>query len=324
MLQRAGSDANSGTEDQIIRAVVGAGTRDVVQSARGIQEYAVAEPSIAVITADDAKAGRLTVGPVDGSEPARTLVDNADIGQLQSSGRAGMFGFVARPLSGPDQDLVQLQLYDPTTGGELIKVVGFDGKPLAPQVWAFVPGTTAIVAQTEDASFFLIDPINGVPARPLGSHAMLHGFVDGTATLIVQDPGGYTAIDLVTGSASPLPVLDLGTSAAVYRLFDLPGDRGLVALLASLTGGNLRYSTVTISGTQVRPLYAPEPRSTWIQKVCLSPNGEYLAVETIPGDAIPDNYAFVLGYSKATTVFVEVSTGRSDRAVPGFAVHWCD
>jgi hypothetical protein len=324
VLQRAGSDANSGPEDQIVRTVVGAGTRDIVQSAQGIQEYAVAEPSIAVITADDAKAGRLTVGPVDGSEPARTLVDNADIGQLQSSGRAGMFGFVARPLSGPDQDLVQLQIYDPTAGGDLIKVVGFDGKPLAPQVWAFVPGTTSIVVQTEDASFFLIDPINGTPARPLGSHVMMHGFVYGTATMIVQDPGGYTAIDLVTGSASPLPVFDQGTTAAVYRLFDLPGDRGLVALVASLAGGNLRYSTVTLTSTRVRPLFAPEPPSTLIQQVCLSPNGEYLAVETIPADAVPDNYPFVLGYPKATTVLVEVATGRSDRAVPGFAVHWCD
>ena len=236
-----------------------------------------------------------------------------------------MFGFVVQPLSGPSQNLVQLRIYDPTAGGDLIKVVGLDGEPLAPQVWAFVPGTTLIVAQTDDASFYLIDPINGTPVRPLGSHATMHGFLHGTATRIVQDPGGYTAIDLVTGSSTPLRAIDQSDSAAIYRLIDLPSDRGMVALLASLTAdGTPTYSAATIKGSQIRPLYPPEPATTWIQKVCLSPNGEYLAVETIPDDAVLDNYAFVIGYPKATTVFVDVATGRSDDTVPGFSVNWCN
>ena len=113
------------------------------------------------MTSDAAGAGTLTVGPLDGSEPTQTLADNSDISQLKSSGPSGLLGFVLTPLSDPELTGVGgLHLYDPVTG-KLIKVSGFDGKPLDPLEWAFVPGTTSIVAQTADNSFYLIDPLNG-------------------------------------------------------------------------------------------------------------------------------------------------------------------
>ena len=323
VLQRTGSGADPGQDDQIVRTVVGSSERDVVHHEPAIQEFAVAEPNLAVITGSEGAGGRLTIEALDGSEPSRTLTENSDVTQLQSSGRGGRFGFVVRPLSGPDQDTAQLTLYDPAADEELIKVVGLDGRPLEPQVWTFVPGTNSIVAQTADASFYLVDPTSRVPVKPLGSHVMMLGFVDGTATLIVQDPNSYTAIDLVTGSSTPLPEFDLGDTA-LYQLLDLPGDRGMVAQLASFSEDEkLRYSTATIIGNRVRPLYAPEPATTWIQQICLSPNGQYLAVETIPADAVPDGHA-ALGYTNTTTVFVEVATGRSDQTVPGFGINWCN
>ena len=135
-----------------------------------IEQYAVADPVIAVVTSDAAGAATFTVGPLDGSEPTQTLADNSDISQLKSSGPSGLLGFVLTPLN--DSDIGgdgQLHVYDPVAA-KLITVSGLDGKPLQPLDWAFVPGTTSIVAQTVDNSFYLIDPLNGRQTQPLGGH----------------------------------------------------------------------------------------------------------------------------------------------------------
>jgi hypothetical protein len=178
-----------------------------------IEQYAVADPAIAVVTSDADGAGTLTVGPVDGSEPTQTLAENSDISQLKSSGPSGLLGFVLTPLSDPDRGGDgQLHLCDPVTA-KLITVSGFDGKPFEPLDWAFVPGTTSIVAQTADNSFYLIDPLTGRPIQPLGGHSKLYGFVPGSTTLIVDDNGDYKSIDLARGTTSTLPAIDLSDSA---------------------------------------------------------------------------------------------------------------
>ena len=56
-----------------------------------IEQYAVADPVIAVVTSDAAGAATFTVGPLDGSEPTQTLADNSDISQLRRRGRAAFW-----------------------------------------------------------------------------------------------------------------------------------------------------------------------------------------------------------------------------------------
>ncbi len=95
VLQRAASNADTDTPDQIVHHVIGSTEQRVVRSQPRIEEYAVADPVIAVVTLDAADAGTLTVGPVDGSEPTQTLADNSDISQLKSSGAERPFGICA-------------------------------------------------------------------------------------------------------------------------------------------------------------------------------------------------------------------------------------
>jgi hypothetical protein len=138
ILHRAASNADDDAPAQI---VLGSTEQTVVRSQPHIEQYAVADPTVAVVTSDADGAGMLTVGPLDGSEPTQTLAANSDISQLKSSGPSGLLGFVLTPLSDPNQGGDgQLHLYDPVTG-KLITVSGFDGKPLDPLDWAFVPGT---------------------------------------------------------------------------------------------------------------------------------------------------------------------------------------
>ena len=269
------------------------------------------------MTSDAAGAGTLTIGPIDGSKPAQTLADNSAISQLKSSGRGGLLGFVLTPLS--DRELTGgsgLHLYDPV-GGKLIKVSGFDGKPLDPMEWAFVPGTTSIVAQTADNSFYLIDPLNGTPTQTLGSHSRMYGFVPGSTTLIIDDSGDYKAIDLATGNTST--AIDSPGSAALHELLPLGGDRGYIGLLATEAGA---VSVAVISDGNVRQIYAEDPEPVGgIQSACLSPNGQYLAVAKLPRDAAtnPDGSGFA-----NTTEFVDTATGRIAQNVPGSNINWCD
>jgi hypothetical protein len=319
ILQRPASNADTDAPAQIVGHLIGSTEQRVVRSQPRIEQYAVADPAIAVVTSDAAGAGTLTVGPLDGSEPNQTLADNSDINQLKSSGPRGLLGFVLTPLSDPDlTDGGQLHLYDPVAD-KLIKVSGFDGKPLEPLDWAFVPGTTSIVAQTADTSLYLIDPLNGTPPQPLGGHSRMYGFVPGSTTLIVDDNGDYKAIDLATGNTSAVPALDLPEAAGLQQLLPLGGDRGYVGWVATQAGA---ASVVVINDGNARQIYAEEPDPAGgIQNICLSPNGQYLAVAKLPRDAAtnPDSSGFA-----NKTEFVDTATGQTDQDVAGSEISWCD
>jgi hypothetical protein len=320
ILQRAASNAETDVPDQIVHHVIGSTEqqRVVVRQPR-IDQYAVADPVIGVVTLDAADAGTLTVGPVDGSEPTQTLADNADISQLKSSGPSGLLGFVLTRLSDADRGGGgQLHLYDPVAA-KLITVSGFDGKPVEPLDWAFVPGTTSIVAQTADNSFYLIDPFKGRPTQPLGGHSRMYGFVPGSTTLIVDDNGEYKAIDLATGNTSTVSALDLPKAAGLQQLLPLGGNRGYVGWVPTEDGG---ASVVVINDGNVRQIYAEDPDPVGgIQSVCLSPNGQYLAVAKLPRDAAtnPDSSGFA-----NRTEFVDIATGQIEPDVGGSDINWCD
>jgi hypothetical protein len=321
VLQRAALGADARAPDQIVRGLIGSREQLVVRNQPFIEEYAVADPVIAVVTSDSAGVGTLTVGPVDGSEPPQTLADNSVIGQLKSSGPAGLFGFVVTPLSDPDQARGgQLHLYDPVAGGKLIKVSGFDGKPLDPLDWAFVPGTTSIVAQLADGSCYLIDPLYGTPTQPLGSHSRMYGFVPGSTTLIVDDNGDYKTINLAMGATSALSAIDLPEAVALHQLVPLGGDRGYVGLLATQVGGSVRYSVAVISHGNVSEIYTEEPTRS-IESLCASPNGQYLALAMVHNDVDADTDSST---PPNTTEIVDTATGQTHQTVAGSNVNWCN
>jgi hypothetical protein len=318
ILRRAASNADTDALDQIVHHVIGSAEERIVRSQPRIEQYAVADPVIGVVTSDAAGAATLTVGPLDGSGPTQTLANNSDISQLKSSGPSGLLGFVLTRLSDPDRGGDgQLHLYDPVTG-KLIKVSGFDGKPLEPLDWAFVPSTTSIVAQMADNSFYLIDPLNDTPTQPLGSHSRMYGFVPGSTTLIIDDNGDYKAIELATGNTSTIPALN-AEAAAIQQLLPLGGDRGYVGWVATQDGA---ASVVVINDRNVRQIYAEDADPAGgIESACLSPNGQYLAVAKLPRDAAtnPDSSGFA-----NMTEFVDTATGRTDHKVAGSQVNWCN
>ncbi len=322
VLQRSGTGPSLGSEDHIIRTVVGSGERQVVYQAPRIQAFAVAEPLMVVNTQDGDDAGRLTVGPVDGSEGPKTIADQGLFTQLRSSGPGGMFGFVRSPRGFEASGESQLEFYDPATG-EVTRAKGLAGGALAVQDWAFIPGARSIVVQADDSSVYLIDPASNAAPVPLGGHDRLHGFADGGSTLIVQDAERYTALNLRTGEPSAIPSFALPKYVTLDALLAAPEGRGYIGMAVRTSEVDLQYSVVRLVEGRPRPLYAPDLAATWIDKICLSPNSEYLAVQTIPDSTETDDYMPLPGFRQMSTVVIDLDTGDVSDDIPGFGSTWC-
>ena len=318
LLRRGQRGPDGRPADQIVQTAAG-GAERVVYTAPRIQEFAVSETSLAVVGLNAHGDADLSLRPLGGGGVVRSLAHDAQIGQLQSVSPGGLFGFVLTPKDRPAA--AQLQIYDPASAAALTPVVGFDRKPLVPQQWAFVPGTSSIIAQTDDASFYLIDPFQHRPTRPLGAHLVLHGFIRNSAIALFEDPGHLTTIDLATGKTAELPPPRLPRDASLNELFPLPGQDRYVGLEAVLVD-RVRYRVVSAGAEGVTPLYTPADPDAVISHTCLSPNGQYVAVQAAPQTAVSDEYPNLPSYVDATTTFVDTSTGAA-ATVTGIFASWC-
>jgi hypothetical protein len=72
-----------------------------------------------------------------------------------------------------------------------------------------------------------------------------------------------------------------------------------------------------------RELFRTSSAGSRVRNFCLSPNGEFLAVEVISGEGIPDDYPAESGFSATSIYFVRVDDGTSNRGVNGFLPNWC-
>lgn len=327
-LRRAGPAA-AGTrvraDDEIVRWRPDA-AEQVLYRAPRIQDFAVAEPAVAAITLDAQNVGTLSVsrlGAVDAPPAApRTIVRQDDITEVRSSGPGGVFGFVVNTY--PEANVLpnRLFLYDPDGAGTMTPVLGRDKKPLSVNNWDFVPGTTSIVIQTADSEVYLVDPLEGGPLRPLGAHVLVQGFIPGTATLVVEDLDKNTAIDLATGRATLRPAARLAADAQLNEVLPTAGKDRSVLLVAQVTGERLEYRLLDTEGTTTRVLYQP-PAGIRLQRLCSSPNGQYLSVEENPWNSAVDDYLNTPGFSPSSTVLLDRASGQRVHLVPGFLVDWC-
>jgi len=330
LLRDTTTDGGIDAPDRILRNSPTRAESEEVFEAPRIQEYAVTDSVLVAATQ--------TVG----GEPSLVLTSLSD----------GVSTPVPTPLGGPPHDLrLTEQLLGFRLGGEIdpststrpaplyvldltdasgipIPVVGLDGAPLSVQDWTFVPGTTALVAQAADQQLYLVDPVAGTPPTPLGQHTEMRGFVPGTTNLIVADPLSGSIIDLADGTVSPLdlPQAEADADSTAGKIVMLGGDSYVqqfdnVDYSLARTTISSELSLVDPSGT--RRIYAPPSETSRIRDFCVSPNGQFLAVEVIPVDGVIDGYDLLPAFSDMTTYFVELSSGAARRSVGGFLPSWC-
>ncbi|MGL4340158.1 MAG: hypothetical protein ACRCSP_07030 [Rhodoglobus sp.] len=332
-LQRETVQDSNGLDqpDRILRSTFSGTTApDTVFEGPRIQEYALLRDLLAVVTLGDDDTPKLTLTPPSGG--AQTSVDLGaakTIRELRAASTGDIFGYILDAgyrAVGPRNTLY---LYDLTTaGGVPTPVVGFGGAPLSVLSWTFVPGTTSLVAQGEDNQLYLINPFADGDPTPLGQHDEIRGFIPGTASLVVANPLSGSIIDLKTGTTVVLDLPEPQVSEDLYpgKLIVLGQDsyvQQYAKVNLEVPGDELTSVLVYTGPTGSRELYRTSTPGSSIRDYCLSPNRQYLAVEIISNEGIPDNYPIVYGYSASSTIFVRLADGTSTRGISGFLPDWC-
>lgn len=319
--------------DQILRSsLAGSVSNEIVYEAPRIQEYVRLDDLLAVVTLDgDDNPTLLLTSMTDEFESGIYVDDPRAIRDLHAADSGDLFGYVVDSGRDPagSSPASSLFVYDTTdSSGVPMEVTGPGGGPLSIMAWTFVPGTTSLVAQGEDQQLYLLDPLTDEVAIPLGRHRELGGFIPGSRQLVVADPQGSSIVDLESGLTTELELPDPTTDPTRY-----PGKqvlltpRDYIELSTAVIPGSDDYQVNSAldltDATGSRELYTTPSDDSWIRDYCLSPNGEYLAVEVVPKNSPPDDYPIVTGYAGTTIFFVRISDGSSSRSVNGFLPDWC-
>ncbi len=317
------------TPDKILRnKLSGSSDQEVVFESPRIQNYVVLRDRLGVITLDPNDVPSLTVSsPVDGTTVDIDLAGALTIEELQAADSGDLFGYILDDGSGDENGLRnRLFLYDLSEGsGVPFAITGFAQKPLSIVDWMFVPGTTSVVVQDEDLQLYLIDGIKGGDPTPLGWHAEMRGFIPGTLKLVVADPESGSILDLSAGTTTTLnlPLPQIMPDYYPGKLELLAADSYVLLNSTYTTGASSASVLVLTDSEESRELFRTTTAGSRVRNFCLSPNGEFLAVEVISGEGVPDDYPVEPGYSATSIYFVRVDDGTSNRGVNGFLPNWC-
>ncbi|QCB95797.1 hypothetical protein E5206_01695 [Arthrobacter sp. PAMC25564] len=346
--RKAGLDgAGKKIPDTILGANLpgGGGGTELVRAPR-IQEFAALPAALAVATLNDDNTSTLEIVPLDGGAPRLVpLPKPGNVENIHAAASGHLVGYTFTSSSATDQLGKELFVYDVEDPSSTPKPVQGINGPVSAADWKFVPGSTSLVARTDDQSMFLLDPLSPGKITPLGTHSGFLGFVPGTGDLVVADrglrqgidPERYSTIHLATGTPTPTPTptpLSIadgaglkssqnGTTATTGQplLLDVGG---LYAQVKSTFDAGKESSVVNLTdrnGSHL--LYRPDPGWSRILNVCLAPTGEYLAIETASPGYVGDHYPNRAAPTPMQTAVVDVKTGALVRTIPGFLPNWC-
>lgn len=309
-----------------VRSLSGGEAR-VVATADRIQDYVVVGPLLVLATLEPDDTNLLRTIALDtGDEGVIPLPGPGVVRELHAASEKGVLGwtFTGEAPTGPlDRALYSYDLTDQKA--EAVAVTGIDGGPLRARDWLFVPGTTSVVTHSVDDTVLLVDLLVPGAISPLGQHAELRGFVPGANRLVVADPDRGSLIDLADGSVETLalPVADVSATASPVQLLLLDSS-SYVELEAEYSpeDGSTQYSIVRVDASGTTEIFRTSPTGR-IRSICLSPNGQFLAVEAVSVEGEPDDYPEVPGFSATSTVLVDLDSGDTSRSVNGVSRDWC-
>ncbi|MDO5053593.1 MAG: hypothetical protein Q4E05_11970, partial [Pseudoclavibacter sp.] len=318
-------------QDRIVRSTVtGAGEDEIVFQAPRIQEYAIQNDMSLAVVLDEADRPSLQATTFrDGVTTTLATPPAESIRRLHIARGETLVGYL---VDGPDargnRAQGTLHIYDlADPSGVAKEVLGPGGTPLSVMDWEFVPGTTSVVVQAADQQMYVVDAVYGGEPVPLGQHSELRGFLPGSVELIVADALEGAIVDLRSGRETVLQLPQAQVDPSLYpgKVELLDPQRYVEMYVSFDAGGSGAYSSAlyTTGPEGTRELYRPADADSRIQDYCLSPNGEYLAVEVVPGGTAPDGYPVVPGDAGATIFFVDVEDGAVSRGLAGMMPDWC-
>lgn len=340
-LQRDTGKDNSGLKkpDTILgTSLSGSDQGTVIVSAPRIQEYAALPSALAVVTLNQDNTSSLEMVPLTGGPP--TLVPLPSLGTVANVHAAGskhLIGFTFTASSATGQYWKTLFVYDADKPSSAPWAVQGIHGPVTATDWRFVPGAATLVAQADDQSMFLIDPLDSGKVSPLGTHAGILGFPS-TNELGVSDPGlkvgidppRYSTINLSNGALTPttlaggIPPENNQSATTTVGQPSVLGGSGQYAQVVRKFDAGKETSVVNLTDKNgSRVLYRPDAAWSRILDTCVSPASDYLAVETAAPQYAGDQYPVLPEPTPMRTDLVDLKSGTVLKSVPGFLPSWC-
>jgi hypothetical protein len=313
--------------DQIMTTGIRQPSLRVAYSAPRIQAFAAFPHALAVVTLSASGHSSLNLIGSQGQVEHINLPGAGTVDQLQADEDSGILGFTFTDAGPTPKRAYSDTLFTVDPNGTAVPqpVKGLDGQPVSVLDWSFVPSSSDIVAQNIDESTILIDTAKANSVTPLGTFLELGAVAADGKSVVVVDVNGQLQLSLATGKTTRLsPAL-------------LHGATVMGAAAETLTTGWLQQESVydkkirgfvshlVLNGAgQARELFHPVNPKGSIESFSVSPNSEYVAIETVPNvsTSVDDGYV-VNGRSKSvTTNFVDIATGALVKSVTGFGVQW--
>jgi hypothetical protein len=314
-------------EDQIIRTGILTTEREIVYTAPRIQDYAVFDNSLAVVTLRDDGSSALALVNADGNVEDIRMPGVGTLDLARSSSTTGYFGFT---FTGTDsagtvynQTLFVVNLVNSRV---VTPVAGIEGLPIVALGWEFVPTSTRIVVHTDDLSVLLIDVAEEGSVIPLGQFTEFENLSTDGSTLVVADPFGPLALSIATGDTQRLNASSFnGEIPSGGAVTVLPDDRWVqqVAVFDE-ESGRFVSAIVVDDGVASKSLFRTLNDEGSIESFSISPNNQYVVIETVPNVATSasDSYEANGRSTSITTVFVDIETGAVVKSLEGFRVSW--
>jgi hypothetical protein len=311
--------------DQILLTSPGSTSQTSVYSAQRIQDFAVLNGTLAVVTLDLRGDSSLVVVSRAGVVRRIALPGTGVIGVIRADVDTGTFGFTftsSGATGGYVQDLFTLGVSGP---GRPTVVKGLGGKPLAALNWYYVPGAGEMVALGSDGNAELVNPTDPTATVPFASYFTLNSVATDGRSASVSDITGALSIALPAGKTVRVTPSRLDGETTIGGAAQrIPGGWLQIDSIYDAGIGAFTEHLVFDNGTTARALYTPpNPRGS-IDGFQDSPGNQYVTIETTPdvATAKPDGYRFNGRSTSVSTLIVDLKTGRVLNTLNGFDAQW--
>ncbi|TAL46496.1 MAG: hypothetical protein EPN91_00135 [Salinibacterium sp.] len=315
--------------DRIMRARLDASPPTVVYSTRRIQDFALLEGALAVVTLSEHNESSLDlVSLSDGAVEHVALPNHVVIQKVDAAAGSSTFGFTLTSTGDSIRPPYSSTLFTlDLSGSHTIKpVVGLNGKPLLVLDWEYMPDGSSLLALTHDRSLFMVDPKTPGSVLPLGQFNELGSISRDGKIATVSDAFGLISLKLDNLRQERLVPSPFDEGEPYLGLTEyLPGGERVEKLLSIEPDGIRFASTVALdNGKKSQVLYRTPNDDGSIQNFSVSPNGQYVAVEVIPNvtTSMSDGYYYDSHSTSTTTVFVDIDSGNVVKSVEGFDLSW--
>ena len=313
-----------GAEDSLEQAdLKGGAERRTVWSAPRIQAYEVFDSAVAVLT-DDGEQSTLSLVSLDGvAAETLPLPDGPGlVTQLGADRATTTLAFSWQPEGSEQETLYTLPLQGQRA---VAPVTSIAGEPLTVLDWQFVPGLDSVVAQATDEQVTLFDLSGAAPPRPLGTFVALQGVsLDGRGIVAATALQAFR-VDLTTGEQTPIPFSAVEGQTPFRGELVAVGATEYVQQVALPTDGGTSFSSLIVldDEQEARVVFRPPSGSSEIEGFSVSPNGQFLAVETATATS-PTDYTYTIDPTPAevTTTVVDLASGAVVASFLGHAASW--